>query len=179
MLSCSNTPITPMNLCDEHNTKSTILTDIATVNDTCNAHTANFTNYSDNNICNHELDLDQDNNFLAQQAGNCKYYTDEVFTEEINFTDGIYIRHFNCRGTKSNFDSINQYLHEIKSNFDVIALSETWLSICNDLNHFKTSNYIMYNTDRSDRCRGGVALYIKQSLQCSLMKQISMVVWNT
>ena len=36
MLSCFNTPITPMNLNDEHNTKSTILSDIATVNDTCN-----------------------------------------------------------------------------------------------------------------------------------------------
>ena len=31
----------------------------------------------------------------------------------------------------------------------------------------------MYNTFRSDRCGGGVALYIKQSLQCSLIKQLS------
>ena len=31
----------------------------------------------------------------------------------------------------------------------------------------------MYNTARSDRCGGGVALYIKQSLQCSLIKQFS------
>ena len=173
MLSCFNTPITPMNFNKEHNTKSTMLSDIATVNDTCNTHTANFTNYSDYNICDHELDLDPDNNFLAQQAGNCKYYTDEVFSEESNFTDRISIIHLNCRSIKSNFDSINQYLHKIKSNFDVIALSETWLSIYNDLNHFKISNYIMYNTCRSDRCGGGVALYIKQSLQCSLIKQFS------
>ena len=31
----------------------------------------------------------------------------------------------------------------------------------------------MYNTFRSDRCGGGVALNIKQSLQCSLIKQFS------
>ena len=31
----------------------------------------------------------------------------------------------------------------------------------------------MYNTVRSDRCGGGVALCIKQSLQCSLIKQFS------
>ena len=117
MLSCFNTPITPMNFNNEHNTKSTMLSDIATVNDTCNTHTANFTNYSDYNICDHELDLDPDSNFFAQQAGNCKYYTDEVFSEKINFTDGISIIHFNCRSIKSNFDSINQYLHKIKSNF--------------------------------------------------------------
>ena len=157
----------------ERNTKSTILSDIATVNDTCNTHTANLTNYSDYNICYYELDLDPDINFFAQQAGNCKYYTDELFREEINFTDRIYMINFNCRSIKSNFDSINQYLHKIKSNFDVIALSETWLSICNDLNHFRISNFIMYNTARSDRCGGGVALYIKQSLQCSLIKQFS------
>ena len=45
--------------------------------------------------------------------------------------------------------------------------------IYNDLNHYKISNYIMYDTGRSDRCGGGVALYIKQSLQCSLIKQFS------
>ena len=59
--------------------------------------TENFTLNGDNDICDHELDLDPDNNFLAHQAGNCKYYTDEVFTEEINLTDGISIIHFNCR----------------------------------------------------------------------------------
>ena len=71
-------------------------------------HPANYANNSDHSICDHELDLDPDNNFFAQQAGNCKYYTDEVFTEEINFTDGISIIHFNCRSIKSHFDSINQ-----------------------------------------------------------------------
>ena len=76
MLSSLNTPITPRNFNDEHNTKSTILSDIATVNDTRNTHTANFTNYIDHNICDHESDLDPDNNFFAQQAGKCKYYTD-------------------------------------------------------------------------------------------------------
>ena len=55
-----------MNFNDEHNTKSTILSDIATVSDTCNTHTANFTNYSDYNNCDHKLDLDPDNNFFAQ-----------------------------------------------------------------------------------------------------------------
>ena len=60
----------------------------------------------------------------------------------------------------------------IKSNLDVIALLETWMLIYNDLNHFKIST-IMYNTVRSDRCGGGVAFYIKQSLQCSLIKQFS------
>ena len=74
-----------MNINDEHNTKLTILSDITTVNDTCNTHTANLTNYSDYNICYHELDLDPDNNFIAQQAGNSKYYTDEVFTEKNQF----------------------------------------------------------------------------------------------
>ena len=62
----------PMNFNDEHNTKSTILSDITTFNDTCNTHTANFTNYSDHDICDHELDLDSDKNFFAQ-AGKCKY----------------------------------------------------------------------------------------------------------
>ena len=85
-----------------------------TVNDTCNTHTANFANNSDYNICDHELDLDPDDRFFTQQAGNCKYYADEVFTEKIIFEDGISIIHFNWRSIKSNYDSINQYLYKIK-----------------------------------------------------------------
>ena len=54
-----------------------------TVSDTCNTQTENVKNYIDYNIFDHELDLDTDNNFLAQQAGNCKYYPDEVLKEEI------------------------------------------------------------------------------------------------
>ena len=81
-----------MNFNDKRNTKSTILSDIITVNVTYNTYTAN---YCGNNICDNELDLDPDNDFFAQQAGNCKYYTDDVFTEEIIFEDGISIIHFN------------------------------------------------------------------------------------
>ena len=102
-----------------------------------------FIHYNDYNICDNELDLDPENKYFEQQAGNCKKNTDEVFTEKINFEHIISILHFNCRSIKSNFDSINQYLHKIKSNFDAIALSETWLLIYNDLNHRKISNYIM------------------------------------
>ena len=36
-----------MNYIDEHNAETTVLCDIITVNDTCNTHTANFTNHSD------------------------------------------------------------------------------------------------------------------------------------
>ena len=81
--------------------------------------------------------------------------------------------HFNCWSIKSNFDSINQYLHKIKSNFGVIALSKACLSIYNGINHLKLSDYIMYNTFINDKCGGGVALYMKQSLLCSLIKQFS------
>ena len=54
-----------------------------------------------------------------------------------------------------------------------MALSETRLSIYNDLNHFEISGNIMYNTVRNNNCGGGIALNTKQSLQCSLIKQLS------
>ena len=85
---------------------------------------------------------------------------------------------------KANFDSINQLLHRMKSSYVVIALSEMWLSICNDPNHFKISNYIMYNASRNDNTGGRVvytyhyylSYHIKQSLQCSLIKQSSIAI---
>ena len=89
---------------------------------TCVIRTLQILSHSDFDICDHELDLDPDNNFFAQQAGYCKYYTDEAFTQALIFEDEISIIHFNCWSIKSNFDSINQYLHKIKSNLDVISL---------------------------------------------------------
>ena len=67
-----------------------------------------------------------------------------------------------------------QALYNKAKNKNEIEMNKTNITmIYNYLNHFKISNYIMHNTFRSDRCGGGVALYIKQSLQCSLIKQFS------
>ena len=57
MLHSFSRPITPISFNDEHNTKSTIFSDMITFDDMCYTHTANFTNYGDYNICDHELDL--------------------------------------------------------------------------------------------------------------------------
>ena len=51
------------------------------MNNTFNAHTGNFISCG-SYICGNELALHPDNDFFAQQDGNCKYNTDEVFAME-------------------------------------------------------------------------------------------------
>ena len=100
-----------------------------------------------------------------------------VFAKEIILEDEISIIHFNCRITKANLECNDEYLLEIKSYFDAIALSESCLSLNNNLNHLKISNCSMFDTLRNDQC-GGMAIYIiyiyiKQSSQCSRIKKFS------
>ena len=57
----------------------------------------------------------------------CLYYTNETLNDmTINFK-GVSIIHFNARSLNRNFTGIKELLSELHCNFDVIAITETWL----------------------------------------------------
>ena len=43
-------------------------------------------------------------------------------------TPGIYFIHLNARSLNSNFREIDDYLSSLNYKFDIIAISETWVS---------------------------------------------------
>ena len=55
-------------------------------------------------------------------------------------------------------------------NFDLIALTETWLDSTNKnfFPEFEMAGYQMLLKDRKGRKGGGVALYVKNSLKCTI-----------
>ena len=55
-----------------------------------------------------------------------------------------------------------------KESPDVITVSETWFSSNHPADEFVLETYKMFNDDRENRRGGGVALYIKKSLQPSV-----------
>ena len=99
---------------------------------------------------------------------NSLYYTDEQFKHNFALTsEGVAnfsIIHLNCRSLASNFNKLKDSIKVLGLQFDVIAISETWLSD-NDSDNFNIDGYTTFTCSRIYKKGGGVALYINNSLQ--------------
>ena len=91
-----------------------------------------------------------------------KYYSGNVFSISSKpLTPGIYFIHLNARSLNSNFREIDDYLSSVNYKFDIIAISETWMSEP-EHNKLNINGYDVYHTARKNKRGGGVALYVKQ-----------------
>ncbi len=59
-------------------------------------------------------------------------------------------------------------------NLDIIALSENWLNMSGKANNpeVKIDGYTLFYKDRENRRGGGVALYVRDTLQCCINSKI-------
>ena len=131
--------------------------------------------YTDYNECNSAHDSDMHNHF-TNIFPNTKYYSGHVFnTSRKPLTPGISFIHLNARSLNSNFREIDDYLSSLNYQFDIIAISETWVSEP-EHNKFNINGYDVYHTNRKNKRGGGVALYVKQELACKFLSCKSLVV---
>ena len=74
------------------------------------------------------------------------------------------ILHINTQSLTSSFDEF--LLQQTKYNFDIVAMSETWLKN-NDLliKHVTIPGYDMLYKNREKVCAGGVGFYISNNLK--------------
>ena len=72
---------------------------------------------------------------------NSLFYTEEQFKHKFAVSTGGFtnfsIIHFNCRNLASNFSKLKDSIIALELQFELIALSETWLSD-NDSGNFVT-----------------------------------------
>ena len=73
------------------------------------------------------------------------------------------ILHLNIRSIKKNFDNFKKILCSLDFTFSVICFSETWLDKLDSFT-YDFPNYTSINQKRSDSKRGGVSIYIHNSL---------------
>ena len=78
-----------------------------------------------------------------------------------NNNKNIVCGHLNVRSLKTGFDEFVNYVADY--DFDILGLSETWLSPGDDSLSFKIPGYNLVRRDREGR-GGGVGLYIKKYL---------------
>ena len=89
--------------------------------------------------------VDADNKFDTKLTEDSLYFTEEQFKQQFAST-GIgqcSLIHFNCRSLASNFIKLKDSITSLQFKFDVIALSESWLSD-NDNDICCLEGYVQY-----------------------------------
>ena len=113
------------------------------------------------------LDIDPDlqyfNNFanLQNYGENCHYYVEDSFNAKVKETNIIPVSlfHLNVRSLQKHFDDVEYYITNLQITFDIIAMSETWLTNSN-CELFNLSGYTHVYQCRNDRIGGGVSIFI-------------------
>ena len=85
---------------------------------------------------------------------------------------GLSIIHFNARSLNANFVKMYDYLNGLSLNFDIIAISETWIQ-SDYITKFQINGYELFSVRRKTNGGGGVVLYVKQDIQCQLLTEKS------
>ncbi|KAK2183282.1 hypothetical protein NP493_317g00007 [Ridgeia piscesae] len=134
-----------------------------------------YTNYS---TCDYDKDLDPVNNLYNRVLPSCKYYDDLQFNVSTkNNSNGLSIIHFNARSLNANFHSIIHTLQTLNITFDIIAISETWTE-SNVTTEYDLPHYQVFHKARHYKKGGGVALYVNDRIDCTLIESKSVVVEN-
>ena len=68
---------------------------------------------------------------------------------------GLSIIHFNARSLNANFVKMYDYLNGLSLNFDIIAISETWIQ-SDSITEFQINGYELFSVRR--KTKGVVAL---------------------
>ncbi|KAB0799630.1 hypothetical protein PPYR_07510 [Photinus pyralis] len=81
--------------------------------------------------------------------------------------ESIRMAHINARSLTSNFLQFHDYVQI--NNFDIIAVTETWLNDEINSNHVSIHNYQFIRKDRNTR-GGGVGFYVKTQFKYSMIE---------
>ena len=99
---------------------------------------------------------------------NCKYYLEDTFKKTYVDTDKyencFSMIHLNIRSLPKHFDELQLFLKNIKFEFNIIGLSETWLKEQN-LSLYNILGYEYEHVFREKRIGGGVSLFIKNNIE--------------
>ncbi len=112
------------------------------------------------NVCDFKNKIDPNKNFFASIENSCSYYTPQEFNKTCKLDENISVIPFNCRSIKANFENLKTYIWSLDYNFDIIAISETWLCDNDSVAEYPLENYKAIKINRNGKRGGGVMLYI-------------------
>ena len=105
-----------------------------------------------------------------------KYYDLDQYNASIplEIDKIISIMHFNIRSLSKNENELLVTLHSLKKQPDVLVISESFLD-SNSMSSFHLENYKDFHVTRGDIKRGGVSIFLKQTLNAELIENYSYI----
>ena len=107
---------------------------------------------------------------------NSKYYTEDTFNDRctLSFSESFSLIHLNIRSFQKKLHKLDIYLENIKHNFGIIGLSETWMNdsnvaLCNVHGYDGVHNY------RKKKKGGGVSVLVKNCIKFSLCSELNIL----
>ena len=105
----------------------------------------------------------------------CDYYEPQELASQLSYGSRTSCFHINCRGLSNNWERFNELicdLHGDKHSFDYLGLSEAYR--CDLDQRLKLPGYYnLITRSRTDGSRGGVGLFIKESVQYKIREDLS------
>lgn len=121
---------------------------------------------------------DSNNNYLNSVNLSCEYYTEQQFnflsclSPSHSDPTSFSTIHVNARSFRENFDHFKTFLSTLSHSFSALAFTETWLH--NDTSHlYNLSHYNAIHSCREMKRGGGVSLYVSDSFNYILRKDLS------
>ena len=117
-------------------------------------------------------DTGNDISEIEQIAQQCKYYSMPLSLNS-SFSQALSVLHINARSLAKNFDHLVTLITQCKVAFDIICISESWLSE-SLVDNFAIPGYVLLNACLESHRRGkGAALYIKDTLNYKPLDNLS------
>ena len=117
-------------------------------------------------------DFDMDENLIHKV--NSKYYDIVSFPQIRTTRDSFSLFHANLRSLSAHLDELQLLLTALKMKFDIIGISETKEQAHGFLNNVNFNGYIIHS-QHSKCSAGGVALYVKSTLDYMLRDDLSVI----
>ena len=123
--------------------------------------------------------LDPDLHYFSsynQYISGYNYFVESSFNSEtsksLNKKHNFSLCHLNIRSIRKNVGSLEFTLENLQHEFSLIGITETWLKD-DDCDLFAIQGYNVVEKHRQNRFGGGVALFIKDNIECTIRSELS------
>ena len=125
------------------------------------------------------MDSHTDINFFnTQNTNDCVYLLSDEFNDIINVhykplaRKGMFsLMHINCRSLLCNYDEILNFNSSLNNVFDVLCVSETWLTDATE-DLINIEGYTFVGKHRKNQRGGGVGIYVRNELKFKIRRDI-------
>ena len=128
------------------------------------------------NLLHLDYDEDDSNEGIPHLFEQSHYYNNEEVTQILTEKQNVFnLFSLNCQSLCSKFDQLQlyvEYFNKSTCSFSVICLQETWLSADHDISLLQLNGYKFIYKPKLSSLHGGVAFYIKDSLEFRILPSV-------